>query len=341
MPEAGWSEWLARLARNVNVLGSRVGGGGGGASLSTDDTPPTSPSDGDMWWDSVGGQLYVWYVDPSGPGQWVVAVNQASGAPGAPGPAGPQGPSGGGSTILNGAGPPSTALGAYGEYYVDSVGQDLYGPKAAGGTGYAPEESIQSSPVIDQSFSGAYRVANEIQFVVAGQITKAKFHRSSDATTTSRPMYLYNAAGTLVATSNPSVAESGTGYVQVTFPSPIPVAAGSTYIIAYDTFDVFTYANVGPPLTNAAHATWTIGRYGPSGSFPTTTVPDTNYTADVIWQPAVAVGGSWPLAVPGESGTGGGGIAEAPLDGLAYGRQSAAWTHVLMATNDIVDGGNF
>jgi hypothetical protein len=37
----------------------------------------------------------------------------------------------------------------------------------------------------------------------------------------------------------------------------------------------------------------------------------------------------------------GGGIPEAPLDGITYGRQSAAWTHVLMANNDIVDGGNF
>jgi Phage protein Gp138 N-terminal domain len=50
-----------------------------------------------------------------------------------------------------------------------------------------------------------------------------------------------------------------------------------------------------------------------------------------------------PQGPPGPPGTGGsgGGIAEAPLDGVAYGRQNATWTHVLMATNDIVDGGNF
>jgi hypothetical protein len=94
MPEAGWSEWLARLARNVNVLGQNAGaisgGGTGGSTVTTDDTPPTSPADGDMWWDSVGGQLYVWYDDPSGdPGQWVAATNQ-------PGPPGPPGPAGGG-----------------------------------------------------------------------------------------------------------------------------------------------------------------------------------------------------------------------------------------------------
>jgi hypothetical protein len=52
------------------------------------------------------------------------------------------------------------------------------------------------------------------------------------------------------------------------------------------------------------------------------------------WVPATTL-------VGGVGGGSGGGIEEAPLDGLAYGRQSAAWTHVLMAANDIVDGGNF
>lgn len=32
---------------------------------------------------------------------------------------------------------------------------------------------------------------------------------------------------------------------------------------------------------------------------------------------------------------------EAPLDGVAYGRQSAVWAQVIAANNDVVDGGNF
>jgi hypothetical protein len=35
------------------------------------------------------------------------------------------------------------------------------------------------------------------------------------------------------------------------------------------------------------------------------------------------------------------GIQEAPTDGLAYGRQSATWTQVLLHSNDTLDGGNF
>ncbi len=48
-----------------------------------------------------------------------------------------------------------------------------------------------------------------------------------------------------------------------------------------------------------------------------------------------------PPGPPGTPGSGTGYVTEAPNDGVAYGRQSLAWTHVLMATNDTVDGGNF
>ena len=54
------------------------------------DSPPSFPAVGDFWWDSVGGQLYLWFSDGTS-NQWVPAVNQ----PGAPGPGvGPQGPPG-------------------------------------------------------------------------------------------------------------------------------------------------------------------------------------------------------------------------------------------------------
>jgi hypothetical protein len=41
-------------------------------------TPPTA-SPGALWWDSVGGQLYVRYDDGSGPAQWVAASNVLAG----------------------------------------------------------------------------------------------------------------------------------------------------------------------------------------------------------------------------------------------------------------------
>jgi hypothetical protein len=48
-----------------------------------------------------------------------------------------------------------------------------------------------------------------------------------------------------------------------------------------------------------------------------------------------------PQGPQGTPGTGTGYVTDAPNDGITYGRQSLNWTHVLMASNDIVDGGNF
>jgi hypothetical protein len=48
-----------------------------GGSVGVGDTAPTTPQPGTLWWDSVGGQLYVWYVDANS-SQWVVANNAAA-----------------------------------------------------------------------------------------------------------------------------------------------------------------------------------------------------------------------------------------------------------------------
>lgn len=53
-------------------------GGGGAGSVTISDTPPASPTAGAMWWDSVGGQLYIWFTDPNS-NQWVIA-NSTGGA---------------------------------------------------------------------------------------------------------------------------------------------------------------------------------------------------------------------------------------------------------------------
>jgi hypothetical protein len=49
-----------------------------GSVVIISDTPPLLPQEGWLWWDSVGGQLYIYYIDQSGPpGQWVPTNNPA------------------------------------------------------------------------------------------------------------------------------------------------------------------------------------------------------------------------------------------------------------------------
>jgi len=50
----------------------------GGASVTTSDTAPSTPSDGDLWYDSVGGRMYVYY-DDGDTSQWVDSSPQGGG----------------------------------------------------------------------------------------------------------------------------------------------------------------------------------------------------------------------------------------------------------------------
>jgi hypothetical protein len=68
------------LATTAFVLANA---GAGGAAVTVSDTPPASPTSGQQWWDSVSGQMFVWYVDANS-SQWVAASSQAAGIGDAP-----------------------------------------------------------------------------------------------------------------------------------------------------------------------------------------------------------------------------------------------------------------
>jgi hypothetical protein len=85
----------------LSGAGGGGGGPGGGANVAVGDTPPAAPTSGDLWFDTTGGNLYIWYVDPTS-SQWVIVVHAP---PGATGPPGVQGPTGAASTVPGPAGP--------------------------------------------------------------------------------------------------------------------------------------------------------------------------------------------------------------------------------------------
>lgn len=69
-------------------------------------SPPLNARVGELWWDNVGGQLYIWYDDGSTQ-QWVIAVNSAIG-----------------DSLSIGMSPPGNP--AVGSLWFDSVGAQLY-----------------------------------------------------------------------------------------------------------------------------------------------------------------------------------------------------------------------
>lgn len=66
------------------------GTGGGGSSVTVSETPPATPLNGDMWWNSADGQLKVRYEDTDS-AQWVDAINGIVGPTGYVGSQGIQG----------------------------------------------------------------------------------------------------------------------------------------------------------------------------------------------------------------------------------------------------------
>jgi Domain of unknown function (DUF4082) len=268
-----------------------------------------------------------------------------TGPPGPTGPQGPQGPpgpagSGGGTVILDGLATPDNTIGTQGNYYLDTDDHILYGPKAL--VGYGPLEYVSAAvtPPPAISYGAAYCLGAEYNIVVAGQVVAARFWRNTSSTATARQIFLYNGTSQALLGTTVMSSESPTfdGWVELVFPTPIPVTAGMRVVAAFDEPYALQHFDGACPVVNAAHATYVQGRYGNVGGFfpPNAQANITRY-ADIRWQQPSA--NTWPVALT--SGGSGGGIPEAPLDGLAYGRQSAAWTHVLMATNDIVDGGNY
>ena len=68
----------------ANYSDIKYQGGAGGSSVTASDTAPTSPSDGDMWFNSTSLKMFVYYADGSS-SQWVPASPQQAGPAGADG----------------------------------------------------------------------------------------------------------------------------------------------------------------------------------------------------------------------------------------------------------------
>jgi hypothetical protein len=75
------------------ITAAANGSAGSSSLVTTADSPPTSPTDGTLWWDSTIGRLKVFYDDGTST-QWVDAASGVVGPAGATGPEGPTGAAG-------------------------------------------------------------------------------------------------------------------------------------------------------------------------------------------------------------------------------------------------------
>lgn len=128
---------------------------------------------------------------------------------------------------------------------------------------------------------------------VAGDVTGIRFYKS-EANTGVHVVGLWSGLGTLLAQAT-ATGESASGWQQVTFANPVPIAADTTYVATYlapnghysATNHGFDRATDNPPLHAPASETSPNGVYAYSSvnAFPTNTYNATNYWVDVALIP--------------------------------------------------------
>jgi uncharacterized repeat protein (TIGR01451 family) len=127
---------------------------------------------------------------------------------------------------------------------------------------------------------------------VSGSITGIRFYKGAGNNGTHIGL-LYSASGTLLGQATFS-GETASGWQQVSFPTPVAIAANTVYVAAYFSTsgyarDMWYFLNTG--VDNAPLHALQSGVDGPNGAyaygaspvFPASSYDDTNYWADVVF----------------------------------------------------------
>ncbi|MET4329771.1 VCBS repeat-containing protein [Bradyrhizobium sp. i1.15.2] len=130
----------------------------------------------------------------------------------------------------------------------------------------------------------------------SGDIVGLRFYKGPSNTGT-HVADLWSSTGTLLATATFSN-EAASGWQQVSFSTPVTIAAGTTYIAAYHTAgnysadpNLFASSVTNGPLTAPSSASSGgngVYAYGSGSLFPTNTFNATSYAVDVVFRPQLA-----------------------------------------------------
>lgn len=139
--------------------------------------------------------------------------------------------------------------------------------------------------------SSAVEVGTAFTPATSGTITAIKFYKGTGNSGT-HIGNLWSASGTKLGSVTFS-GETATGWQSATLATPVPVTAGTTYIVSYfapqgrysGTPAYFNTAYTAGPLSARAGNNG-LYFYGPSGGFPTGSYNSTNYFVDIVFRGA-------------------------------------------------------
>lgn len=155
--------------------------------------------------------------------------------------------------------------------------------------------SSTTPALIDSNDATPIEVGVKFRVDTPGSVTAVRFYKAS-TNVGSHIGHLWTSTGTLLGTAT-FTGESASGWQQMTFPSPIQVAANTTYIVSYyapsghysaDTNYFATTGADNPPLhalANGVDGANGVYLYTSSqtGAFPTNTYSATNYWVDLLY----------------------------------------------------------
>ena len=164
----------------------------------------------------------------------------------------------------------------------------LAGPATCPCSVFAPNSTPAITAVNDNN---SVEVGMKFRSDVAGTVTGVRFYKGTSNTGT-HTGHLWSRTGTLLA-SVTFTGETGSGWQQANFSSPVNITANTTYVVSYHATNgnysansyFFGSASDKAPLHGLASGTDGpngVYRYGASG-FPTDSYNDTNYWVDVVF----------------------------------------------------------
>ncbi len=147
--------------------------------------------------------------------------------------------------------------------------------------------------VVNTDDTSAVELGVRFQTSVAGTLGGIRFYKGSQDTGTHTGS-LWSSTGTRIATLT-FTNETASGWQTAYFSSPVTLTPGQTYTASYHTntghysttANYFTSNVTSGPLTASASGNG-VYRYGSSSLYPTSTVDETNYWVDVMFNPSTS-----------------------------------------------------
>ncbi|TGN82612.1 DUF4082 domain-containing protein, partial [Bradyrhizobium yuanmingense] len=170
-------------------------------------------------------------------------------------------------------------------------------------TVHAPSSNVvslfSSNPtpsVVSANDGQAIEVGMKFQASAPGDIIGLRFYKGPSNTGT-HVADLWSSTGTLLATAT-FTNETASGWQQVSFSTPVTIAAGTTYIASYHSAggysadpNLFASSLTSGPLTAPSSSPSGgngVYAYGTDSLFPTSSFNATSYAVDVLFRPQLA-----------------------------------------------------